>query len=261
MTKANLGLRSLALVSVLANVAFNALYEHLGLGLEDIRTLSDRYETLFTPAPFAFVIWGAIYIALIAYAIYALLASQRDVLLHDRLAPAFIALNVLGSVWIAVFTSDHPAASVVAIIAMLGCAIWLMRRVGIAAPTLARPRLMIAPFSLQLGWLSVASIASVSQACVAHGASRHDTVWAIVMLAIALALGLLVALRFADAVFPGVICWSSIALAVAQRQDSVVFSDVAIAVAALSGLASIAVIGVLISRRVGPGLPSHDAHA
>jgi hypothetical protein len=263
MTKhPNQPVRVLALFAVIANVVFNGVYDRLGLGLADIRTVSDRYETLFTPAPYAFAIWGAIYSGLIAYAVFALLPSQRDVTVHDRIARPFILLNVLASLWVAVFTSDHPAAAVPVVAAMVLTGMTLVRRAAAGAPTLRFPHLVMAPFSLLLGWLSVATIANVSAACVAHGASPRETVWAVVMLGVALALGLLVALRFADAVFLAVVCWSSIALARAQYGASELFGDFAIGVAVLSGLASLTVTVLLLVRHYGPpGTTTHRATA
>ncbi len=250
-------LRGLALISVIANVAFNALYEHLGLGLENIRTLSDRYHTLFTPAPFAFAIWGAIYLSLTAYAIFALLPSQREITLHDRLAPPFILANVLGSAWIVTFTTDHPALAALVLAANLVVAMALVRRCAIGGGEVPSPHLVLAPFTMLLGWLSVAMIANASEAIVAHGGSAYDTPWAIVMLTVALVLGLLVALRFADGVYLAVLCWASIALAIGQADTSHGFAGFAIGVAVVSGLASLAVIALLIARFGVPRVRPH----
>jgi len=128
----------------------------------------------------------------------------------------------------------------------------LVRRCAIGAGGVPNPHLVLAPFTMLLGWLSVAMIANASEAVVAHGGSAHDAPWAIVMLTVALVLGLLVALRFADGVYLAVLCWASIALAVAQADASHTFASFAIGVAVVSGLASLAVLALLIARL---GLP------
>src|SRR5215217_2610940 len=84
------GRRVLALVAILANVAFNYVYSMLPLGLPDMKTASDRYPNLFTPAPYAFSIWGLIYLSWIVYAIVGLLPSRRENPLFDRTAGALI---------------------------------------------------------------------------------------------------------------------------------------------------------------------------
>jgi len=133
----------------------------------------------------------------------------------------------------------------------------LVRRCAIGGGEVPSPHLVLAPFTMLLGWLSVAMIANASEAIVAHGGSAYDTPWAIVMLTVALVLGLLVALRFADGVYLAVLCWASIALAIGQADTSHGFAGFAIGVAVVSGLASLAVIALLIARFGVPRVRPH----
>jgi len=95
--------RIASLVSVFANVTFNVVNGRFGASGSTVADVSDKYPTLFTPAGFAFAIWGLIYGATLLYAVSALLPSQLDVRLHDRVAPWLLATNVLSSLWLLCF--------------------------------------------------------------------------------------------------------------------------------------------------------------
>lgn len=250
-------LRALALVALGLNVAFNAVYDRIGLPLRSVRAVSDEYQTLFTPAPYAFAIWGVLYTALAVYAIAALLPRQRAVRVHDRIAPPFIAFQLLASVWIAVFASGHAALSTAIVLVMLGVAMTMVQRAASGASEVRHGNLLLLPFTALLGWLSVAAIASVSQAGVALGLSPKLVAPAIAMLVVALLLGLAMAVRFADAAYLAVVCWASVALAVAQRGVADAFADLAIVVATASGLAVVSVLALHAYRALAPGLARH----
>lgn len=251
-------LRALALLALASNVAFNAVYDRVGLPLSSVRAVSDRYETLFTPASYAFAIWGVLYAALAAWCVVALVPGQRAARVHDRIAPPFIAFQILASVWIATFASGHPVASTAIVLVMVGLGAIMVRRAAEGTTEVRHGNLLLLPFTALLGWLSVAAIASVSQTGVALGLSPKLLAPAIVMLIVALLLGLAMAVRFADAAYLAVVCWASIALAVAQRGETDVFADLAIVVATASGVAVVALLMLHAYRALAPGAPPHD---
>src|SRR5262245_55981834 len=85
--------RWIAFLATVLNLAFNALAPHLPLGKGSILEITQRHPTLFSPAPYAFSIWGLIYLATLAYAIYQLRPGQRHVDAYDRMAKPLAALN------------------------------------------------------------------------------------------------------------------------------------------------------------------------
>ncbi len=202
-------LRYTALFAVLANVAFNYLSEAVFAFGDGMRVVTERYDNAFQPAPYAFAIWGVIYAGFIAYAIHALLPSQRDVRVHDAVSVPLIVANVLGSAWIVAFRYDFIAVSVAIMAFNVGVAVllYLASRPGTA---LAR-----VPFSLYLGWMCVAAIANVAIYLTSIGVDHivlGETTWAALMLLTAGALGLVIAFRFADGIVPAVIAWASFAI-------------------------------------------------
>ena len=57
-------------ISILAVIAINGIAGSTGIFGETVGGISDKYNTLFTPAGYAFSIWGIIYLGLIAFAIF-----------------------------------------------------------------------------------------------------------------------------------------------------------------------------------------------
>ena len=62
-------------------VAINYLAELLRLGGKDIGEISAKYPNLFTPAGYAFSIWGLIYLLLLIYVIYQLWSGKEELVI------------------------------------------------------------------------------------------------------------------------------------------------------------------------------------
>jgi hypothetical protein len=228
-----MGRRILVLVAVLANVAFNYAYWRLPLGLPDMKTASDRYPNLFTPAPYAFSIWGAIYLSWIVWAVAGLLPSRRAVTLHDRTAALLILLNILGSVWILEFVLGNLVAAQIIIAVMLITAI-----VGfLRALEGARSYWSVLPFSLFFGWITVANLANLAAWMVQLNA-WSDVPWAQALLVVAVLAGLMVGFLYREPVHPLVVAWASLAIAVKSQDLDARVSTAAFAAAGVSAVAA-----------------------
>jgi hypothetical protein len=205
--------RWLALIATVLNIAFNYLSQRLALGEGSIAQISARHDSLFTPAPYAFAIWGVIYAATALYAIHQLLPSQRITDAHDRLARPIISLNALAMVWIAAFRFELLAASLLLIVAMLvASALYFVRaRAAVVRHELSRWALL--PATLWFAWLSVAVIANASLWAAAMGWTGSIQIrWTLAMIAIATLLGLGIGYRYRSWLYPLVIAWASAAI-------------------------------------------------
>jgi len=225
--------RIAALVGVLANVTFNAINARIGEHLS-VADVSDAHPTLFTPAGYAFAIWGLIYGATLLYAVSALLPAQADVRFHDRVAPWLLATNLLSSVWIVCFTTEHFLLSLLVISATLGCCVAMY---SIASDHLVSEHLSHfwrVPFGLWLGWLGVATLANL---CITLAAANvaawpfSAAVWTAILLVFAGLAAVSISALFLDPVVPLVVSWATAAIAVAHWQDSSLVTVVASLVA------------------------------
>jgi len=241
--------RVIALSAIVANVAFNYATEYIDFGVGGMVTLSQRYQNLFTPAGYAFSIWGVIYASFVAYAIVALLPSQRGRAIHDRLAPLLALANLLTSVWLVVFRMNWIPVSFVVIASTLVVAVVMYRRVIQAYEArVLLTRWWTVPFAMFMGWLSVATIANASILLVAlgwHGSPFTEPALAIAMLAVAGLLGFMVSVTVRDAVVPAVIAWAAIAI---WREQHTLEPDVGVAALIVAALTGAAAAGSTVRR-------------
>ncbi len=226
--------RIAALVGVVANVTYNFVSSRVGSSLT-VADVSDKYPTLFTPAGYAFAIWGLIYGASLVYAVLALLPSQMNVQFHDRVAPWLLLTNALASLWVSLFSAQQLGPSTLIIVAVLVCCAVMY---SMASDHLLSEHLSHwwrVPFGLWLGWLSVATMANF---CIAFSAASWDIgpVGTSALLVVAGLIATAVAVLHLDPVVPFVVSWAAAAIALAHWQQSSLVGIVAVLVS-LKGLA------------------------
>lgn len=232
--KPNTFLRVLTLIIILANVAFNFSYDYLGLNLPTMQQMSDKYFNLFAPAGYAFSIWGFIYLAFIVYAVFQLLPSQKKYKVYDTLALPLILINLLGSIWIYVYLTDMILASLLlmALQLILGIIAFLVAKNAVVKHNYSS--WLMVPFSLYLGWISVAAIANTTIYLKATGFNGNffdEPMLAMIMTGIAGLLGLIIGLSQRNFIYPLVIAWAAIAIWYERRDDHANIAYVALGTA------------------------------
>jgi len=60
----------LVVLAIIATITVNALANILPIAGRQTGQISDSFPSFFTPAGYVFAIWGLIYLALLAYAVY-----------------------------------------------------------------------------------------------------------------------------------------------------------------------------------------------
>ncbi len=81
--------------------------------------ISDRFPILFVPAGYVFSIWGLIYLALVAFAIYTVTAKGRADERIDGIAGLFVAANLFNAVWIFLWHYQQFPLTLVAMAGLL----------------------------------------------------------------------------------------------------------------------------------------------
>lgn len=237
--------RVVALVAVVANIAVNYLYERLGL--TSIAEVSARYDNVFMPAGYAFSIWGVIHVAFVLFAVQSLRRPHRDDAAIDRLTPMLALANLLTSVWVVVFSYDQIWLSVAVNVAILAVAITMFVRASHAVAG-GRSMWLRVPFSLFLGWISVAVIANVAAALTASdfgGGPINAPGWAIIMIIVAAALGAGITLRYRAPTVAAVVAWAAFALHVAAGDSHPDVGAVALAATVVEALIAAVVLAML----------------
>lgn len=212
--------RWLALLALISNALFDPLYDRLRPAVPTIAEVSSHYPALFTPAPYAFAIWGAIYLALIGYAVFALRRSQRGTGWHDAMSPWLVAYSVLGVTWSVMFRHEHITASLVIIAGMFLVGGWMF---GLAKRAVwedvAHP-LSSVPFALFFGWISVATIANTMAwmlARQAYSSPESELGWTLIAIVAASTVAGIVSHRYSETTYPAVVAWALAAIWVGHR--------------------------------------------
>ena len=207
----------ITLLTIVLNVLANALpFNGQGTG-----EISDRFEVLFVPAGYVFSIWSLIYFGLIAFTVFQANPQQAENQLLDRIAPAYWVANMANNVWLIFWHWEYFPLTLVAMLVILISLIYLYLQFRRNANPLtpAEKRYVKLPFSLYLGWISVATIANVSQVLYFigwDGFGLAPELWTVVMLLVATIVGLLMLLRERNIAFALVLVWAFIGIALKQ---------------------------------------------
>jgi hypothetical protein len=207
-------LKSLNLVAFLATVAVNAMANTLPINGKTTGELSDLYPNLFVPAGLTFSIWGLIYLLLAVFAIYQIAAPFRSSadFLH-RIGPLFIITSAANIGWIYLWHYQKVSASLIMMLILLASLLAIYLRLGIGVQGASwRERLLVqVPFSVYLGWITVATVANVTAVLVHVGWNRFGAsqeLWTVVVLIVAALITLAVLFTRNDLFYALVILWA-----------------------------------------------------
>jgi hypothetical protein len=185
--------------------------------------ISARYENLFTPAGYAFSIWGIIYMGMLGflgYQWYAWIKDRNDEYLR-RTGIWFIMSNISNGAWIIAWTSDYIGLSFFLILTLLFSLLMLMFRLRLEIWD--APVRIIAfvwwPVCIYLGWIVAATMANLAAYSVSlkpDDAFALHAEWVILQIAAASVIYLLLIYyrNMREAALTGV--WALVAISVKQ---------------------------------------------
>ena len=230
-------------------IFINILANLLPINNKTTAELSDAIPSLFTPAGYVFSIWGIIYIGLIAYSVYRL-RYANDAQWIQSADVAYLVSAVANMVWIVLWHYELVEVSLVVMLVLLGALLYSYRKLQIGEyEASGRTKWMVhIPFSIYLGWISVATIANAAAALVVNDVNMvlgiNAVSWTAIMVVVAGALAsLMISLR-RDVAFVGVIVWALIGIAIAQSDQDLIIGAVLATVIILL----VQVLNLVISR-------------
>ena len=209
------------LITAILALTVNVLATTLPLNGQDTGEISDRFQVLFVPAGYVFAIWGVIYLGWIAFIIFQLQAPQKESARLRRLGYLFAMSNIANAAWLFCWHYNLFGLSVLVMITLLGLLIasYLRLNVNRSSVTLVEYWSVDVVFSVYLGWITVATVANISDWLYLvewSGFGISAPVWAVIMLTVASLLGLAMALTRRDAGYLSVLVWAFIGIAVKQ---------------------------------------------
>jgi benzodiazapine receptor len=191
------------------------------LGGVNTAEISDANPTLITPAGYVFSIWGIIYILLAVFVIFQALPSQKEKEYTKKIGWLFVLSSVLNIIWLFLWQYEILSVSIVLMFLLLITLIVIYLRLNIGKSTVTlREKLTVhVPFSVYLGWITIASIANVAVFLVSEnwdGFGISPETWATLIIVVALVITLLVLATRKDIAYGLVIVWAFVGIAVKQ---------------------------------------------
>lgn len=231
--------RILNLTAIVATIVVNILANALPFNGQTTGEISDKFDVFFTPAGYVFSIWGLIYLGLLAYAIFQLLPGQRDNERLNRIGYYFILSSIANIVWIFLWHYEYLPLTVVVMLILLFSLISIYLRLNTGAPpTSTNMRWFVyIPFSIYLGWISVATIANITillDYWQWSGWGISPEIWLLIMLVVGWGLTFAITYRRGDIAYGLVILWAYIGIAVRNAGTSFVVTASWIAAAAVA---------------------------
>jgi hypothetical protein len=233
----------LVVVSVLATLAVNFLSEALPLNGLSTAQISDKFHVYFVPAGYVFSIWGLIYIGLIAYAVFQALPSQRENPRLRRTGYPVIVSGLANMTWLFLWHYEQFPLTLVVMAGLLAVLIVIYLELGIGREKVSAAETWAVrlPFSIYLGWITVATIANVTDILYywnwnGFGISARN--WTLVLFAAVIVIAGLMSLTRRDVAYNLVIVWALVGIAVKQAAaKSIVLSSLVSAVLVVAVLA------------------------
>jgi hypothetical protein len=247
-------IRQITVVLVtLVTIVINILADALPINGKGTGTISDAFQVYFVPAGYVFAIWGIIYIGMIAYAVYQALPAQRN---NPRLQATgwWVVLGGLAnSMWIFLWHYELFAGTLGAMLILLATLIAVYLRLGSGQTKVSRGETWAVrvPFSIYLGWITVATVANVTDVLDYLGWNRFGisaAAWMVIMLAAVLVIAGLMNFLRRDVAYALVLLWALAGIAVKFPQEGIVTVATWVTFGLVAGTLAVA----LLAKRNSP---------
>jgi hypothetical protein len=250
--------QAVTVATYIVTVAVNTAAVVIPLGGMTTAQLSDRFPVPVVPANFVFSIWSVIYLMLLGFTLYQARPSLRTDASLRRLGYLPALTGVLNAAWVLLWQYQVFALTVPVMLLLLATliVIWLRAREPRAEDSVARGWLVLLPFSVYLGWITVATIANVSQQLYGagfRGEPLGGDLWAAMLLLIGVGIAAVMVLRGRDVAFGAVIVWAYAGVTVKQAELPLV-----VAVAGAGALAvAVMTVTTILRPPTGSGARLH----
>jgi benzodiazapine receptor len=221
------------------------------IGGQVTAAVSDANPTLITPAGYVFSIWGVIYMLLGVFVVYQALPSQQGKEYQSKIGWLFVLSSLINIGWLFLWQFEYLSLSVVLMFLLLATliSIYVRLRIGKSAVSLRERLAVQLPFSVYLGWITIASIANVAATLVSigwDGFGISPETWAILVVAVALIVTILMLFTRKDVAYSLVIIWALVGIGVKQSGNQTILMLVEISAA----IVAVALISTILVTQI-----------
>ncbi len=212
-------------IALIATIVINYL-SNLGVfNGETMASISKKYQTFFTPAGYAFSIWGIIYLGLLGFVIHYGPFTKSTVTKEKVVSNIgwwFVISCIANGLWVVSWLHEYIFLSILLMVTIFISLLNILQRIksDFQSPSLKTRLFLQLPIQIYSGWISVALIANVAvllKKMQWNGFGISETMWTIVMIIIAALVHVFMIWKQKMPVFALVVVWALLAIAIANQ--------------------------------------------
>lgn len=198
-----------------------------------VTDISDKYHNLFTPAGYAFAIWGLIYLGLLGFVIYTgrslfknpATISRGDDGVVEQIGWWFVISCIANSLWVICWINEWLGVSVILMVILLFSLLKIVvnTKMEMRYDPLKLFLFIWWPFAIYSGWITIAFIADVAAWLTKigwNGFGLTAETWTFIMICIAGLINIFMIYNRNMREFATVGVWALIAISVANQNES-----------------------------------------
>lgn len=254
-TQSNKTFALLNLFGYILTLTLNGLANGLPINGRTTGQLSDLYPNLFVPSGFTFSIWGVIYLWLGVWVVYQLVRAfqGKDDGGTRKIGILFLVSCLANSSWILAWHYELLPLSVLLMLTILGSLIGIYLKLGIGRGRydVSTRAIVQAPFSIYLGWITIATVANITTLLVDNnwgGFGIDPGTWTIVMVVAATLITLAVLWTRRDFVYALVPLWAFFGIVSKRMNDVMVVEPLITSLYVVMGVVAIGAVAAVIFR-------------
>ncbi len=222
-------------LSVVVTIVINLLANIIPYNGVTTAEVSDSFSVFFVPAGYVFSIWGVIYLGLIAFAIYQLRNNYK---VFKEISWYVVLAGLLNSLWIILWHYNFIPSTLPIMLALLLVLIKIYTSIYSLKSTTRNFNIFVKiPFSIYLGWITVATVANVTVFLNYFGIESlvlSGSVWSALLIVVAMLLAIYAMYKSRDYAYALVIVWASVGIAVKFSDVLVILYTALICVAIIT---------------------------
>jgi len=236
-------------IGFLAVVSVNALAVILPINNRTTQELSDKYPNLFVPAGITFSIWGIIYILLLLFTIYqfviAFRRSSDERGIFEKIGILFFISCIFNVAWILAWHYEIVWLSLIIMVLLLISLILIYIRLGTGRSQVRNSEKISVniPFSVYLGWITIATIANVTAFLVKINWNKFgvsDQLWTVIVIAVGVIITLATVFSRNDIFYCLVVIWALVGILLKRIADNSMPDQLVI----ITSIVGIAIVGL-----------------
>lgn len=241
-----------SVIGFILMIMINTLASTLPINGKTTGEISDMYPNLFVPAGLTFSIWGVIYLFLLLYTLYQTglftKHSTREIERIQGIGGLYFLSCIANAAWILCWHFNAIIASVDVMLVLLITLIVIYKKTRLQTAASNKEKLFVsAPFSLYLGWITVATIANITALLVSlkwNALGLPPEYWTVAVIVVAVIITLIIQRKFRDVLYSGVVVWAFIGIIIRHVDTYKSESPVII------GAVGLGIVVVLIGARL-----------